>query len=90
MCVIGRGDRPSLYDIHQQRAEPLVPDELRLEISERTAFDGQILTSLDDTAVQALIPILDAHGVTAIAVCSAARLCESRSRNPHWCTLAGT
>lgn len=69
VLVIGRGDRPSLYDIHQQRPDPLVPDELRLEISERTTFDGQILTSLDDTAVHALIPILDAHGVTAIAVC---------------------
>lgn len=33
---IGRGDRPSLYDMHQIRPDPLVPVERRLVVDERT------------------------------------------------------
>ncbi len=66
---IGRGDRPSLYDMYQTRPEPLVPVERRLEVDERTTYDQQVITPLDDAEVAALIPILDAHQVTAIAIC---------------------
>lgn len=69
LLVIGRGDRPSLYEMHQQRPAPLVPDHLRLEVRERTTFDQQILIPLDDADIHALCPVLDAHGVTSIAVC---------------------
>lgn len=94
VLVIGRGDRPSLYDMHQTRPEPLIPDDLRLEINERTTFDQQVLTPLDDATVHALIPILEAHEVTAIAVCllhayanpaHETRIGEIlQAHNPHW------
>jgi len=69
VLVIGRGDRPSLYDMNQTRPAPLVPDALRLEVNERTTFDQQTITPLDDADVMALIPLLEAHHVQSIAVC---------------------
>lgn len=69
VLVIGRGDRPSLYDMHQTRPAPLVADVLRLEVNERTTFDRQIITPLGDGDVTALLGLLDAHHVQAIAVC---------------------
>ena len=69
VLVIGRGDRPSLYDMHQTRPAPLVPDALRLEVNERTTFDQQTITPLNDADVTALIPLLEAHHVQSIAVC---------------------
>ncbi len=94
VLVIGRGDRPSLYDMNQTRPEPLIPDALRLEIAERTTYDHQVLVPLHDDAVRALIPILEAQHVTAIAVCLlhsyANPAHEQRigailqAHNPHW------
>jgi len=42
---IGRQARPKLYDFFFDRIEPLVPKDLRFGINERTASDGEILTS---------------------------------------------
>src|SRR6266481_680853 len=42
---IGRQARPRLYDFFFDRVEPLVPGELRFGVEERTASDGEILTS---------------------------------------------
>src|SRR5918992_6214017 len=41
---IGGQDRPSLYDIWADRPEPLVPRELRVEVSGRLDAQGQELT----------------------------------------------
>jgi len=45
---IGRQARPKLYDFFFERVEPLVPADLRFGIEERTAGDGEILTSPTD------------------------------------------
>src|SRR3981189_1047967 len=42
---IGRQARPKLYDFFFDRVAPLVPRELRFGVNERTASEGQILTS---------------------------------------------
>src|ERR1700681_1363619 len=42
---IGRQARPKLYDFFFDRIEPLVPADLRFSVDERTASDGEILTS---------------------------------------------
>jgi N-methylhydantoinase A len=42
---IGRQVRPKLYDFFFDRIEPLVAKDLRFGINERTASDGEILTS---------------------------------------------
>jgi N-methylhydantoinase A/oxoprolinase/acetone carboxylase beta subunit len=44
---IGRQDRPSLYDLWADRPTPLVPRELRLEISGRLGADGRELEPFD-------------------------------------------
>src|SRR5438270_7292693 len=42
---IGRQARPKLYDFFFDRIEPLVAKKLRFGINERTAADGEILTT---------------------------------------------
>jgi N-methylhydantoinase A len=42
---IGRQARPKLYDFFFDRIEPLVPKDLRFGIPERTASNGEILSS---------------------------------------------
>jgi N-methylhydantoinase A/oxoprolinase/acetone carboxylase beta subunit len=44
---IGRQDRPSLYDPTVDRPEPIVPRELRFEVTERLDADGSVLVPLD-------------------------------------------
>ena len=61
---IGRQDRPSLYDPSVVRPEPLVPRDRRLEVAERVAADGTVLTPLDVAALPA-VPV----GTEAVAVC---------------------
>jgi N-methylhydantoinase A len=46
-----------------------VPAELRFEVDERVAADGQVLQSLDPAQVQALLPELQARGAQSVAVC---------------------
>ena len=41
--VIGRQARPDLYALHPTRPPPLVPDELRFEVAERVASDGEVV-----------------------------------------------
>ncbi len=64
LVEIGRQDRPSLYDPWIDRAEPLVPRWLRLEVRERCGPDGAVLEPLD---VSQLVELPDE--VEAVAVC---------------------
>ena len=67
--AIGRQARPHLYALHPTRRPPLVPDELRFEVSERVAADGRVVTPLDERdAAEALRRIAEAE-VEAVAVC---------------------
>lgn len=69
VLVLGRGTRPSLYDLDVERAPPLVPTELRLEVPERVAADGTIIVPLDEDALAALFQqVFDAR-VEAVALC---------------------
>lgn len=60
---IGRQDRPSLYDLFEDRPAPLVPRELRLEVAGRLDATGQVLRAVDPGALE--VP----DGVDAVAVC---------------------
>src|SRR5262249_35559080 len=48
---------------------PLIPRELSFEVSERINAQGQVLTRLDETEVQALVKTFAALGIEAVAVC---------------------
>lgn len=66
---IGRQNRPSLYDFSADPYEPLVPDALRLEISERVDHHGKVLVALDMDELNALLTHLNETGVESIAIC---------------------
>lgn len=68
VLAIGRQNRPSLYALACERDAPLVPEELRLEAEERTSFEGEVLTPLDELSVQAAADAFAAAGVEAVAV----------------------
>src|SRR5436309_15525797 len=58
IIVIGRQTRRELYDIFVTRPKPLVPDELRIGIGERTLYDGSIEKPLDHRHLQNLVEYL--------------------------------
>ncbi len=68
---IARIERPDggLYDINVDLPEPLVPRYLRLEVSERIAADGSVVSPLDEASVHQALETFSAWGVEAIAIC---------------------
>ncbi|MGC2535186.1 MAG: hydantoinase/oxoprolinase family protein, partial [Candidatus Sulfotelmatobacter sp.] len=65
---IGRQARPKLYDFFFDRIEPLVPKDRRFGIEERTASDGEILTSPSPTDLKSLASRVAAKQPQAIAI----------------------
>ncbi|MGB3683205.1 MAG: hydantoinase/oxoprolinase family protein, partial [Rubrobacteraceae bacterium] len=65
---ICRQDRPSLYDLTQDRPPSLVPRELRFTVKERMGPDGEIM-ALDEDSLGAAVSALKEAGVEAVAVC---------------------
>jgi N-methylhydantoinase A len=69
---IGEQTRPygtPMYDLFYDRPPALVSARLTGEITERVAFDGAVITPLDEDAACTAIHGLVARGVTSIAVC---------------------
>lgn len=65
---IARQDRPSLYDLTQDRPPPLVPRELRFTVKERMGPKGEIL-ALDEESLGAAVSAVKEAEVEAVAVC---------------------
>ncbi len=61
--------RPNIYDAEWDRLPPLIPRELRLEVTERILGNGAVEQALNPEEVRATIKKLLAQGVEAIAVC---------------------
>ena len=61
-------NRFAQYDISSNRPEPLVPRHLRLAVRERLNWRGEVLTSLDEDSVTALVPVLKDHGIESVAI----------------------
>jgi len=67
---IGRAYRSSnIYDIQMEPPPPLVSRDLRLEVTERISFQGQVLEELDEENCRAVVRKLKSRGVETIAVC---------------------
>jgi len=67
---IGRAYRTgNIYDIQFERQPPLVPRHLRLEVTERVNFRGEVLQPLDEENCRTIVAALKTRGVTSIAVC---------------------
>ena len=68
---IGRQMRHQLYDLRLKPETPgwLAPGARRVEVVERIAADGEVVTALDEASLSAAIAALKAAGVEAVAVC---------------------
>ncbi|WP_447969508.1 hydantoinase/oxoprolinase family protein [Nitrospira sp. M1] len=68
MLVIGRQTREQLYDLVPDSLTPLIPSELCFEVPERVDYQGTVVTPLDLTEVDRIIPILLDQRVNSVAV----------------------
>jgi len=68
VLVIGRQARPTIYDLHPTRPEPLVPDDLRLEIDERIDSEGAVLRAPSVAAIDDVLDVLCSRGVESLAI----------------------
>ena len=69
LLEIRRQSRPRMYDIHLDHPPPLAPRKLRFEVPERRRADGVVHKALDEAAVLALAPRLQAAAVDCVVVC---------------------
>jgi N-methylhydantoinase A len=69
VLVIGRQKRYQLYDLFIEKPAPLVPRSWIREATERIAFDGEVLTPLDEAELRATVRALAKDGITSLAVC---------------------
>jgi N-methylhydantoinase A len=65
---IGRQARPKLYDFFFDRIEPLVPKDLRFGVNERTASNGEILTSPKPGELRSLANQIETAKPQSIAI----------------------
>ncbi len=66
---IGRVRTPAMFDLAWTKPEPLVARRARLEVSERIAADGTVLTPLAEAEVLDAGRRLEQQGIASIAVC---------------------
>ena len=69
VLIVGRGNRPTLYDINTVRPPPLVPRQRILEVDERMTGTGEVLIALEESQVLAACKQFKEMGVEAIALC---------------------
>jgi N-methylhydantoinase A len=69
LLLIGRQDRPSLYDIRQTRAPPLVARADCHTVRGRLDHRGHEVTPLDEDGVRQVAARLRADGVATVAIC---------------------
>lgn len=60
--------RTSMYNVFVPPYDPLVPRHLRLEASERSTYDGEVVTELDEDEVRTAATRLKAQGVEAVVI----------------------
>ncbi len=65
---MGRGDKKELYDYMWKKPKPLVPRHLRLPVSERINYQGEVIEPLNETDVKEAIARFKENGIEAIAV----------------------
>jgi len=65
---IGRQNRPSLYQLHEDRPPALVPRELRFMVEERMTPEG-VLVELGESEIERVVAELGAADVEAVAIC---------------------
>ena len=74
---IARSNRPDLFNFNFIKQPPFIPRHLRLEVSERINYKGEIHQALDLKDVERIASIFKKEKVEAIAIC-----CLHAYRNP--------
>ncbi|MBI2320570.1 MAG: hydantoinase/oxoprolinase family protein [Chloroflexi bacterium] len=65
---LARQRRPDLYNLDIDKPHPIAARDLRRELDERTAYDGQRLRPVDPAQVRAILADLASAGVEAVAI----------------------
>ena len=68
VLLIGRQDRPELYDLFPVIPPPLVPRERCWEITERVDYEGKVVMPLQEKELDAIIESLRRHNIQSVAV----------------------
>lgn len=66
---IARGNRPDLYNFKYEKPEPFVERHLRMEITERLNYKGEVMEVVDKQDVIQAIEYFKEEKVEAIAIC---------------------
>ncbi|HLI09420.1 MAG TPA: hydantoinase/oxoprolinase family protein [Ktedonobacteraceae bacterium] len=66
---IQRANRPDLYNLLFSKSRPFVPRRLRLEVSERMNYKGEVLLPLAEDEVRAAVAEARRQRAEAIAIC---------------------
>ncbi|MEO8442226.1 MAG: hydantoinase/oxoprolinase family protein, partial [Betaproteobacteria bacterium] len=66
---LARFRAPRPYDVGFRKPEPLVPRQLRFEVSERIGADGKIVRPLDAGSLEEIACALERADVRALAIC---------------------
>ena len=69
LLLIGRQNRPVLYDLEPRRAVPIVRDEHVFTVAERIAAMGGFFTPLDPAEVERLTLRIKSMGLEHVAIC---------------------
>jgi N-methylhydantoinase A len=69
LLLIGRQNRPVLYDLEPRRTLPIVADEHIFTLDERISVDGSILSSLNAAELDGIITRIKSLGLQHVAVC---------------------
>lgn len=68
LLEIGRERRSEMYNLLQEKPSPLVPRDLRREVSQRSDYKGETLSSVKPGEVDAIVTDFLADGVQAVGV----------------------
>ena len=68
VLVIGRQARPELYNLNAIKPPSLVPDDLRLGITERVVASGEVIQLLEENELNKLVEKLKSANVESVAV----------------------
>ena len=66
---IGRANRPDMYNYFYKKPTPYVPRRHRYEVTERTSFEGEALTPLDEAELIEIAAQIRREGIASVAVC---------------------
>lgn len=67
--LLGRGNRPDMYNLHFRKAAPLLDRASTFEVVERLSATGEVLTPVDRKSVESVVAAVGEGGYDVIALC---------------------